>query len=62
MSKDKDSPSPEIDKAIADMLKDLKGADVDPELRIKTVQLAINWQKAKHAIKGDEEFDPHAEL
>lgn len=58
-----ESPNKKIDKAIEKMLKALDSdAEMMPELKLKTIQVAINWEKAKHAIKGEEDFDPNAPL
>lgn len=58
---DKDkSVNPKIDKAIEKILKGLDDENMMPELKLKAIQVAINWEKAKHAIRGDEEFDPDA--
>lgn len=57
------SPNAKIDKAIEKMLKGLDSHgdnEMMPELKLKTIQVAINWEKAKHAIRGEEEFDPDA--
>lgn len=48
----------EIDKAIKKALAD--AADQPFDMRIKAIQVAINWEKAQHAIKGEEDFDPTA--
>lgn len=47
-----------IDKAISEALK--QSGDQPFDMRLKAIQVAINWEKAQHAIRGDEEFDPDA--
>lgn len=58
-TKDK-SVNPKIDKAIEKILKGLDDENMMPELKLKAIQVAINWEKAKHQIRGEEEFDPDA--
>lgn len=59
-AKDK-SPNAKIDRAIDKMLKALDaGEEMMPEVKLKTIQVAINWEKVKHAIADKEEFDPTA--
>ena len=51
-----DSPNTALDKAIKEMLKDLKDQPFD--MRCKGLNTAIAWEKAKNAILGkDDDFD-----
>lgn len=59
------SPNPKIDKAIEDLLKSVttKGEEFSPEevtAKVRVVTLAVSWEKVKHHIKEDGEFDPAA--
>jgi hypothetical protein len=54
-----DSPNKEIDKALKALLKDI--TQHPPDIQVKILNSAINWEKTKHGIldKADE-FDPDA--
>ena len=58
------TPNAEIDKALEDLLKKVtSGGDIIPEdvtARVKVIQTAIQWEKVKHGIRDDAEFDPDA--
>jgi hypothetical protein len=64
--KEKDaSPNSSIDKAIKDLLKEVtdKSATIIPEevtAKVRVVQTAIQWEKVKHHIKDEGEFDPES--
>lgn len=58
MSAHEKAVNKDIDKAIKEALKEAATQPFD--MRLKAIQVAINWEKAQHAIKGDEEFDPDA--
>lgn len=67
MSSDKKdkTPNAEIDKALKDLLKKVtdKTAEIVPEdvtARVKVIQTAIQWEKVKHGIRDDSDFDPDA--
>lgn len=53
----RESPNKAIDMAIKKLMKSVEGAE--PEVCVKVLSLAINWEKTKHQILGSEEvFDP----
>jgi hypothetical protein len=54
-----DSPNKEIDKALKALLKGIEGQP--PDIQVKILNSAINWEKVKHGILDKaEEFDPDA--
>jgi hypothetical protein len=54
---EKESPNPEIDRALAKLMKGIK--DMPPDTAVKVINAAINWEKVRHKIEDkDEEFDP----
>jgi hypothetical protein len=63
----KEAPNPEIDKAIKMLMKSLtkkkkEGEEMTPDEiqnAVRVVNVAIQWEKVKHHIKDDEEFDPN---
>lgn len=61
MAKD-DSPNPKIDKAIQNLMKQVEGDTMPPDVKVKIINSAISWEKVKHAIKeqGDSGWDPGA--
>jgi hypothetical protein len=62
--KEKDaSPNSTIDKALKDLLKQVTDTDIIPEnitAKVRVVQTAIMWEKVKHHIKDEGEFDPES--
>lgn len=61
MSEEKDkSPNPAIDKALKKLMNKLEDETEALETKLKLLNTAINWEKVKHSIKDDEEFDPSA--
>lgn len=61
MRKDADDAlSKKIDASIKKLMKELD-KDTEPlDVKLKLVNAAVNWVKVKHAIEGEEEFDPNA--
>jgi hypothetical protein len=59
-----ESPNDEIDSAIKDLMKRLKGKPSDTPVpldeAVKVINAAISWEKVKHQIKDNEGFDPSA--
>ena len=58
---DEKSPNKEIDKSIKDLMKEIKG-EIIPEnvtAKVRVLQIAIQWEKVKHHIRDQEEFDPN---
>lgn len=65
-----ESPNPAIDKAITAMMEEVTAkpkkagpgeeaaAEQPLDMKVKVIQTAINWEKVKHSIREDEEFDP----
>jgi hypothetical protein len=54
--KRKATPNKDLDKAIKDILKNSSNEPFDS--RIKALNMAISWEKAKHGILSDEDdFD-----
>lgn len=59
MSEDKEkSPNPQIDAALKKLMKKLEDENEALETKLKLINTAINWEKVKHQIKDEEEFDP----
>lgn len=58
------SPNPDIDEAIADLMKRIKkpkagDPPIDPEVAVKILNTAISWEKAKNSIMdANTGFDP----
>lgn len=62
MAKDKDSPNADIDKAVKDLLKEASAENAAPEViraKASVINVAISWEKVKHHIKEDGDFDPN---
>jgi hypothetical protein len=60
--KDK-SPNKDIDKAIKDLMDDMKAENVSPDhIRAKAavIAIAVKWEQVKHNIKDEGDFDPNA--
>ena len=52
-----ESPNSAIDRAMKKMLKDMSDEPMD--VKVKVVNSAISWEKAKHGILGKkDDFDP----
>lgn len=61
MSADADkSPNPKIDSALKKLMGKLDDENEALETKLKLINTAINWEKVKHQIKDDDEFDPSA--
>jgi hypothetical protein len=59
MSEDKEtSQTRAIDRALKKMMAKLDGDEMPPETKVKVITAAISWEKVKHSIKDQEEFDP----
>lgn len=57
------SPNPQIDDAIAAMMKKVAAKDpadgLPPDIAVKVINTAITWEKAKHQIIDNETpFNP----
>jgi hypothetical protein len=55
------SPNKKIDSAIKKLMEEMMKADASPDLlkaKVSVVALAVNWEKIKHSIKDEEEFNP----
>lgn len=49
------SPNIRIDDAIGKLLENVK--DQPPDIQVKIINSAINWEKVKHQINDNEEDD-----
>lgn len=57
-----DSPNAAIDRSIKKLMREMEKKDASPDqiaMKVKVIAAAINWEKVKHHIKDDEEFDPN---
>lgn len=56
------SPNAAIDKAIKALMTSMKNKEgkdaMPPDVMVKIINTAIAWEKVKHQIKDEEEFDP----
>lgn len=55
-----DSPNPTLQAAIKKMLERLETEKPPLDVATKVLSVAISWEKAKHAIMGEDKtpFDP----
>jgi hypothetical protein len=58
------SPNPTLEKAIEEALERVKADKPPLDITVKVLSVAIAWEKAKHAIMGedDDPFDPDEDL
>lgn len=53
------SPNADIDRALKKLMSQLDGDSMPPDVKVKIINTAINWEKVKHNIdESSGGFDP----